>query len=199
MGRKLIISLIFVAGFSLFFYPFISHWFKTQNHYEVMTNYDHELDRMTEDDRLNQLNKAREYNESIHANGIPIHDPFSGEEDEVEENKSYFNLMQIDDTMGHLEIPDINIHLPIYHGVSEKVLTQGIGHMSNSSLPVGGNGTHSALTAHRGLPSTKLFRDLDQVEEGDVFFIHSLGETMAYQVDDIKVVLPTETDWLDID
>lgn len=198
-GRKLIIPLIFIAGFSLFFYPFISHWWKTKNHYEIMRNYDYELEKMTEDDRLAQLKEAEKYNQSIHTNGIPIYDPFSEDAEDATVNKSYFNVMKIEETMGHLEIPKINVHLPIYHGIGEKVLSQGVGHMSNSSLPIGGSGTHSALTAHRGLPSTKLFRDLDQVKEGDVFFIHSLGETLAYRVDDIQIVLPSETEWLDID
>lgn len=197
--RKVIISTIFIAGFSLFFYPFISHWLKTKTHYEIMRTYDYELERMTEDDRLVLLQKAQKYNQSIHESGIPIYDPFAEDAEEHGAAKSYFNMMKIDETMGHLEIPNINVHLPIYHGIGEKVLSQGVGHMSNSSLPVGGFGTHSALTAHRGLPSTKLFRDLDKVKEGDVFFIHTLGETLAYEVDDIQIVLPSETEWLDID
>ena len=101
--------------------------------------------------------------------------------------------------MGSLEIPVIDVRLPIYHGVSDDVLQRGVGHMSNSSLPVGGLGTHAALTGHRGLPSAELFRHLDEVQLGDVFYIHTLDDTLAYKVDDVRIVLPTAVDWLQID
>lgn len=98
--------------------------------------------------------------------------------------------------MGYVEIPDIDVNLPIYHGTSEEVLQDGAGHLEASSLPVGGEGTHAVISAHRGLPSAKLFSDLDELETGDVFFIHILNETHAYQVDQIQVVKPDELDSL---
>lgn len=197
MGRKIAILFLFIAGISLFFYPIVSHWLKTQVHYKVMRKYDEEVAKMSEEDRLLQLKKAEEYNEKISSHQKPIEDPFSTEE-EQEGFVGYFNMLQIGEAMAQIEIPSINVHLPIYHGVSEKVLSRGVGHMSNSSLPIGGLGNHAALTAHRGLPSTKLFRDLDKVKEGDVFYIHTLGEVLAYEVDQIKIVLPTETEWLEM-
>ena len=101
-----------------------------------------------------------------------------------------------DGIMGYVEIPDIDVNLPIYHGTSEEVLQDGAGHLEASSLPVGGEGTHAVISAHRGLPSAKLFSDLDELETGDVFFIHILNETHAYQVDQIQVVKPDELDSL---
>src|SRR5699024_5250001 len=108
-------------------------------------------------------------------------------------NMSYYNVLDIGETMGNIEIPSINVNLPIYHGISDDVLQEGIGHMSNSSFPVGGLGSHTALTGHRGLPSSKLFRDLDKVKNDDVFLIHTLDDTLAYKIDDIQIVLPNET------
>lgn len=100
--------------------------------------------------------------------------------------------------MGYIEISKINIKLPIYQGTSEEVLSHGIGHLDFSSLPIGGENTHTILTGHRGLPSAKLFTDLDKLSEGDLFYIHSLDKVLAYKVDQIKVVLPHETDDLQI-
>ncbi len=100
--------------------------------------------------------------------------------------------------MGYIEISKINIKLPIYQGTSEEVLSRGVGHLDYSSLPVGGENTHTILTGHRGLPSAKLFTDLDKLSEGDLFYIHSLDKVLAYKVDQIKVVLPYETDDLKI-
>lgn len=100
--------------------------------------------------------------------------------------------------MGYIEISKINIKLPIYQGTSEEVLSRGVGHLDYSSLPVGGENTHTILTGHRGLPSAKLFTDLDKLSEGDRFYIHSLDKVLAYKVDQIKVVLPHETDDLKI-
>lgn len=100
--------------------------------------------------------------------------------------------------MGYIEISKINIKLPIYQGTSEEVLSRGLGHLDYSSLPVGGENTHTILTGHRGLPSAKLFTDLDKLSEGDRFYIHSLDKVLAYKVDQIKIVLPHETDDLQI-
>lgn len=197
MVRKIIIPIIFITGFLIFFYPIVSNWLSTKDHYTVMSKHNEVLEQMTEDEKEKERKKAKEYNDSLNETAIPIADPFA--EDATETTVTgYFNVLDIGETMGSLEIPSINVKLPIYHGVSEDVLQQGIGHMSNSSFPIGGSGTHTALTGHRGLPSSKLFRDLDKVEVDDVFLIHTLDETLAYKVDDIQIVLPTETNWLDM-
>lgn len=197
MIRKLIIPIIFLTGFIIFFYPITSNWLSTKDHYTVMSKHNEVLKQMTEEEKKQEREKAEKYNESLNETVIPIEDPFAegGSQTTV---TGYFNVLDIGETIGSIEIPSINAKLPIYHGVSEDVLQQGIGHMSNSSFPIGGPGTHTALTGHRGLPSSKLFRDLDKVNEGELFFIHTLDETLAYKVDDIRIVLPHETNWLEM-
>ena len=198
MIRKLIIPIIFLTGFLIFFYPIISNWLSTKDHYTVMSKHNEVLKQMTEEEKKQEREKAEKYNESLNETTIPIEDPFA--EDVEETTKTgYYNVLDIGETMGSLEIPSIDVKLPIYHGVSDDVLQRGIGHMSNSSFPIGGLGTHTALTGHRGLPSSKLFRDLDKVNKDELFLIHTLDETLAYRVDDIQIVLPNETNWLQLD
>src|SRR5690606_1931225 len=196
--RKYVAPMIFVFGVLIFFYPIVGNWLSTKDHYEVISSHNEVIAQMREQEKEREREKAKQYNESITERDIPIVDPFSEDAKEQTETRSYYNVLNIGEAMGTLEIPSINVNLPIYHGVSEAVLSQGIGHLSNSSLPIGGLGTHAALTGHRGLPSSKLFRDLDKMEIGDLFYIHMLDETLAYKVDKIDVVLPTETNWLEI-
>lgn len=198
MIRKLVIPAVFLTGLLIFFYPIISNWLSTKDHYTVMSKHNEALQQMTEKEKAKEKEKAQKYNETLNETEIPIEDPFSEGAMETAVT-GYFNVLDIGETMGSLEIPSIQVKLPIYHGVSEDVLQQGIGHMSNSSFPIGGVGTHTALTGHRGLPSSKLFRDLDKVKLNEHFFIHTLDETLAYKVNDIQVVLPSETTWLQID
>ncbi|MEI3606075.1 class C sortase [Pseudogracilibacillus sp. SE30717A] len=198
MIRKLVIPAVFLTGLLIFFYPIISNWLSTKDHYTVMSKHNEALQQMTEKEKAKEKEKAQKYNETLNETEIPIEDPFSEGATETAVT-GYFNVLDIGETMGSLEIPSIQVKLPIYHGVSEDVLQQGIGHMSNSSFPIGGVGTHTALTGHRGLPSSKLFRDLDKVKLNEHFFIHTLDETLAYKVNDIQVVLPSETTWLQID
>lgn len=196
MFKKWIVPTVFLIGAIIFLYPLASNWLSDKEHHTVISEHNKVLHQMTEDEKKQEAKKAEQHNESLQESAIPITDPFSEEEEVEETTTGYYDVLNIGETMGSVEIPSLNINLPIYHGVGEEVLQQGVGHMSNSSFPVGGLGTHTALTAHRGLPSSKLFRDLDKVNKGDLFFIHTLGETLAYKVDDIKIVLPTETNWL---
>lgn len=196
---KFVIPAVFIIGMLIFFYPIIGNWLSTKDHYTVITKHNEALAEMSEAEKQQEKAKAAEYNETLTEEEIPIVDPFSEDYEEEEETiTGYHNVLDIGETMGSIEIPSINVELPIYHGISEEVLSQGIGHMSNSSFPVGGLGTHTALTGHRGMPSSKLFRDLDKVEVNEVFYIHTLDETLAYEVDDIQVVLPSETNWLEM-
>lgn len=199
--RKFVVPIVFIIGMSIFFYPIIGKWINAQEHHTVISKHNEVLAQMSEEEKQIEKEKAEKYNESLTEGEIPIVDPFSEDVDEAdldESDASYFDVLDIGETMGTIEIPSINVELPIYHGISEDVLSQGIGHMSNSSLPVGGLGTHSALTGHRGMPSSVLFRNLDKVTEDDLFYIHTLDETLAYKVDDIKIVLPSETNWLEM-
>ncbi len=197
MLRKFIIPAVFIIGFLIFFYPIVSNWLSTKDHYTVISKHNEVLAQMTEEEKKQEREKAQEYNDSLNETAIPIEDPFA-EDDAQTTITGYFNVLDIGETIGSIEIPSINAKLPIYHGVSDDVLQQGIGHMSNSSFPIGGPGTHTALTGHRGLPSSKLFRDLDKMKNGELFFIHTLDETLAYKVDDIRIVLPDETNWLEM-
>ena len=136
------------------------------------------------------LKKAVEYNKKLLGN-VVLTDPFDPEAVE-KQNEDYDNILNIagDGVMGAVEIPSIDVYLPIYHGTDSKSLEKGAGHLENSSFPVGGKGTHSIISAHTGLPSAKMFDNLTEVKEGDIFYIHVLNRTLAYEVNQIKVVLP---------
>lgn len=199
---KYVIPIMFIIGILIFFYPLIGNWLSTKDQYTVISRHNEVLAKMSEEKKNEERSKAKEYNDSLIGSEVPILDPFTDMTNDNslvnDENSGYYNVLDIGETMGSIEIPSIDVNLPIYHGVGEEVLSQGIGHMSNSSFPVGGLGTHTALTGHRGLPSSKLFRDLDKVEKDELFYIHTLDETLAYKIEDIQVVLPSETNWLEM-
>ena len=146
------------------------------------------------------IKKAREYNKSLIGISSFL-DPFSQEDGNQTEDDIYNNLLKIDDTgmMGYIDIPKINILLPVYHGTSEEVLQSGIGHLKNTSLPVGGKSSHAVLSGHRGLGHAKMFTDLNRMEIGDVFYIKVLHYTFAYEVDQILTVEPQDTKALAIE
>src|SRR5699024_6067411 len=177
---KYVVPIMFFIGILIFFYPIIGNWLSTKDHYTVITRHNEALAKMSEEKKKEERNKAIEYNDSLIGAELPISDPFAEMTDDptmiANQSKAYYIVLDIGETMGSIEIPSIDVKLPIYHGVGEEVLSQGIGHMSNSSFPVGGLGTHTALTGHRGLPSSKLFRDLDKVEKDELFYIHTLDE-----------------------
>ena len=145
-----------------------------------------------------ELKKAEAYNEALLPSILP--DSFAIA-DAIEEDQTYMNTLNIagDEMMGIVEIPKIDIKLPIYHTTEEDVLKQAAGHLEGSSLPIGGKSTHSVISAHRGLPSASLFTDLDQLKKGDHFLIHVLNETLCYEVDKISVVKPEETSALAVE
>ncbi|PWE75317.1 class C sortase [Bacillus cereus] len=192
MKRNIIFGCIFVLGLGIFLYPTISNWFATQTHYSQVSSYDAKVKALQKGDLERREKEAKEYNKRVQGSTQTFADPFA-EKEKIGE-KSYADALNIGDVMGYVEIPKIKVKLPIYQGTSEKVLSRGVGHLDKSSLPVGGEGTHTVLTGHRGLPSALLFTDLDKMKETDVFYIHSLGKVLAYQVDQIKVVLPSETE-----
>lgn len=198
--------LVLLVAFSVLVYPSISTWLNEKNSSRAVASYDENVAKLQEEERCRMLEDAREYNQRL-VGSTALLDPFAQEETgEVpeadaakeardKEREEYQSLLNTDvlGTMGYVEIPCIDVRLPIYHGTKEAVLQVGIGHLQGTSLPVGGESTHTVLTGHRGLPSKKLFTDLNLVKEGDVFFIKVLGETLAYEVDQILTVLPEET------
>lgn len=190
---------LFLAGFGLVVYPAASNYLAEISQSGVIEDYQNEVGDLKEAQRQELLEKAREYNRLLEEN-VVLTDPFDAA-GLAEQNEEYEELLntQGNGMMGYLEVPQVDIFLPVYHGTADETLKRGAGHLVNSSLPVGGKATHAVLSAHRGLPSAKLFTDLDKVQEKDVFYLHILGETYAYEINQIKVVLPQETRDLLID
>lgn len=182
---EILIWIMFIVGFLIFAYPTISDQWNTYRQSRLISNYESAMEEMSPEDFSAEWAKAEAYNKTITYNDF-TGDVFSGEEDSLE-GTEYWSVLNIgnDGIMGYLMIPKINQTIPIYHGTSDKVLQKAIGHLSGTSLPIGGEGTHSVVAAHRGLPSAKLFTDVDQLKEGDKFYAHILDKTFAYEVDQI--------------
>ena len=188
MKKKLlnfISVLLFLAGFGIFAYPTISNQWNTYRQSRLITNYENTLEDMEPEDYSREWETARNFNDVLKENNL-YGDAF-GEGMEELTDTEYWGILNVagDGVMGYLSVPKINIRLAIYHGTGEEVLQTGIGHLNGSKLPIGGEGTHSVLAAHRGLPSARLFTDIDQMERGDRFYIHVLDEILAYEVDEI--------------
>lgn len=190
-------GLLFLIGLSILLYPLISDKWNRYRDSELINQYDTAVANDTVSPKIEDMFlAAREYNEQIKEESIP--DAFSIRDGITDE--TYEALLNIgsDGMMGYVEIPVIGENIPIYHYTTEESLKKGAGHLFGSSLPIGGENTHAIISAHRGLPSAKLFTDLNLVEDGDVFYIHVLNKTLAYQVDQILTVKPEETESLGI-
>lgn len=190
MKNKLInifLILALVAGLSLLLYPTVSDYWNSLHASQAVASYDQAVKSMDEDKYDELLQRAGQYNRDLFLRGtlFALTD---------EEREDYNSQLDIDGSgvMGYIEIPTIKVSLPIYHGTSDDVLQVAVGHLEWSSLPVGGESTHCVLSGHRGLPSAKLFTNLDQLAEGDLFVIRTLDEVLTYEVDRILIVLPSE-------
>ena len=190
---NLIFGIIFIVGLAVFLYPSVSNYVNTRNQSRAISNYEELLNSISEEDYSKIWNEALAYNEELEKR--PLN--FNLSEEEL---KKYNSVMDATGTgiIGYIEIENIGVNLPIYHGTEESVLQVGIGHLEGTSFPTGTLSTHVALSGHRGLPSAKLFSDLDQMIEGDTFLLHILDQTFAYQVDQIKIVLPEDVNDLAI-
>lgn len=187
--------LIFAAGAGIFLYPAVSNLLAERNQQNVIRTYRKSVEQLDEETLRREWSAAVEYNENLA--GDPVHDPFVlGSGYVLPDNYEDVLNLNGDGMMGYVEIPDIDVYLPIYHGTEEETLKKGAGHLDVTALPIGGDGNHAVLSAHRGLPSAKLFTRLDETEIGDVFYIHVLNETLAYEVDQINVVLPEQLKFL---
>lgn len=194
----LIIALIFIiVGGCIFLYPNVSNYFAEKNQTEAIREYSEAVSNFNQEKIDEELQKAQTYNENL--SGEPVHDPFV-EGSGYAMPKNYKEVLNIaeDGVMAYVEIPKISVYLPIYHGTSSEVLEKGVGHIESTSLPIGGISTHSVLTGHTGLPSAELFTRLDELVEGDIFYIHILNEVLTYKVYEIKVILPDEISELQI-
>ena len=205
MKRKILAILAILlglAGLGVLLYPSVSNWIEQAKQRRQIAAYQEAQAQMEQERRAALLAEADRYNQKLAELGISF-DMLGEAEKEalLIDGKSYDELLLAEDSgvMGYLEIEKIKLKLPIYHGVSEEALESGVGHLEGTSLPVGGETTHAILFGHRGLPSAKLFTDLDQLEEGDHFLIHVLNETLCYEVDKISVVKPEETSSLAVE
>ena len=205
MKRKILTVLAILlglAGLGVLLYPSVSNWMEQAKQRRQIAAYQEAQAQMEQKRRAALLAEADRYNQKLAELGISF-DMLGEAEKEalLIDGKSYDELLLAEDSgvMGYLEIEKIKLKLPIYHGVSEEALESGVGHLEGTSLPVGGETTHAILFGHRGLPSAKLFTDLDQLEEGDHFLIHVLNETLCYEVDKISVVKPEETSSLAVE
>lgn len=187
-----LIALLFLAGLSVALYPAVSDYVNSKSQSKAVATYLERMEQLDDSQIESLLAEARAYNESVRTRP----DRFQPEDGELE---AYMRLLGSDGgAVGYMEIESIGVSLPIYMGDDEAALQVGVGTMPGSSLPIGGAGTHSVLMAHRGLPTSRLFTDLDQVEQGDTFVLHVLGQTLTYEVDQILVVEPDEISELDI-
>lgn len=193
----LIFTIVFIVGILITLYPTISNLINTSKYTNVIYKYNEESDNMSKEKIEQLLMQAYKYNNSL--SKTSIYDVFLNSK--VKTNTDYDNLLNFDNTgiIGYISIPKINIRLPIYHGIKEDVLNKGVGHLEGSSLPIGGIGTHAVLAAHRGLPSSRLFTDLDKLEIGDIFNIYVFDYKLVYQVDKVTVVEPNDLHELELD
>lgn len=192
---NLVICIIFLAGLSLLLYPFVANQWNNYRQKQLISGYEQVVSEKEAAEGIDydaERKKAEDYNEALLPCVLP--DSFALAESSGVD-PVYMNTLNIagDEMMGSVEIPKINIKIPIYHTTEEEVLNKGAGHLEGSSLPVGGANTHAVISAHRGLPSASLFTDLDQMKVGDHFLLHVLDETLCYEVDKISVVKPENT------
>ena len=196
---SLFLVLIFLIGAGILFYPTVSDLWNNYRNQQLISEYTEVVETMESEDFSEIWAEAREYNAQHTVNTIL--DAFDEEEGDYVLSHPYDQVLNPtgNEIMGYLEIPKISVKLAIYHGIGTEAWENGCGHIEGTSLPIGGVGTHSVLSAHRGLPSAKLFTDLDQLEIGDLFYITVLDEKLAYKVDQILTVLPEETEDLAIE
>lgn len=198
---NLVIGIIFLAGLSLLLYPFVANQWNNYRQKQLISGYEQVVSDKEAAEGIDydaERKKAEDYNEALLPCVLP--DSFALAESSGVDTV-YMNTLNIagDEMMGSVEIPKINIKIPIYHTTEEDVLNKGAGHLEGSSLPVGGANTHAVISAHRGLPSASLFTDLDQMKVGDHFLLHVLDETLCYEVDKISVVKPEDTSALAVE
>ena len=186
------LTLGFLVGICILLYPAFSDYWNSKTQSRAIVDYESVLDNLDPADYSAIFQAAYDYNKALYETDFPLTD--------YREVPGYYDTLRVteNDMIGYLKIDRIGVELPIYHGTSEKVLSMGVGHLEGSSLPVGGENTHSVMSAHRGLPSAKLFTDLDRMEKGDTFQIIILDQVLTYQVDYITVIEPTNVSDLQI-
>ena len=187
-----IIVLMLVSGLCLTLYPSFSNWWNARLQTRAIIKYDQTVSQMDNAEKERIIAKAEEYNRKLAELSDPLGKP--------KEIAGYEDILDITGTgiMGYITIPKINVYLPVYHGTSAEVLNVAVGHLQGTTLPIGGNSRHAVISAHRGLPSAKLFTDIDQLVEDDTFTITILDEVLTYEIDQIETILPSDTEKLRI-
>ncbi len=200
IGRIVLVLLLFLSAFALMIYPFVANYVFENRTDSLVQTVEESAEQIDDGKRAEELELARRYNEMIASGHIQLQDPFvKNETNEFADNYDSLLCMTEDGVMGFIKIPSIDVSLPIYHGTDEYTLEVGAGHLQGTSLPIGGTGTHSVITGHTGLSNAKLFTDLSELEIGDIFLLSVYGENLAYEIDQIKTVLPYELEDLAVD
>lgn len=191
-GKKKIWPLVvlFIAGFVIMMYPIISNYYYRIEANNQILDFTENAKKLDNNEILRRIELAEAYNSVLDPSRLA--DPYT--EKEKEGIAEYARMLEVKEKIGFVEIPKIDTNLPIYAGTSNEVLNKGVGHLEGTSLPIGGKSTHTVLTAHRGLPSARLFRDLDKLEKGDIFYVHNIQTVLAYEVDQILTVDPSNFD-----
>lgn len=191
--RQILAACLLLAGLGVFLYSPISAFVNERSQTEVIDNYENAVRALTDEERAQSFERAQAYNEALVGGQGAVRDPFSEESQDGEpQEDTVINFAKVGEVMGYVQIPKIDVKAPIYEGTSEDVLQQGIGWLKGTSLPVGGDSTHSVLTGHRGLPTAKLFTDIDRLEIGDEFFVRNSTEILAYRVFEKNIVEPND-------
>ena len=180
------IILIFVLGLMIAIYPIISNYYYTVENNNQVKDFQEAVSEMPDKEVLERIDLAKAYNDTLDPSRLA--DPYTERQKKGVEN--YARMLEVREKIGYIDVPKINQQIPVYAGTSEDILQHACGHLEGTSLPIGGKDTHAVITAHRGLPQVKLFRDLDKMEVGDLFFFTNVKETLAYKVDQILVVEP---------
>ncbi|OUL10424.1 class C sortase [Sedimentibacter sp. SX930] len=191
--------MVFTVGLGIFAYPIVSNYLYERAADSVNNDFDSSVAKITDSEVDERLKLAEAYNALLSgdSDSAALADPYTQEQMDAG-LQEYARMLEVGEQIGHVVIPKLALDVPIYAGTSEAVLQKGIGHMEGTSLPIGGNNTHAVLTGHRGLPEAELFTELDELEIGDKFYIKYIGGTLAYQVDQIKVVEPTDLSELSV-
>ena len=193
-GLTLILLLILLIGAGLIAYPSFANWWNSFHQSRAVASYAETAANMNTEEYERIISKAQAYNRKLSRSGIL----WTLDEDEEKEYKEQLDI-GTSGIMGYIDIPKIDVMLPIYHGIDESILQVAVGHIPGTSLPVGGEGSHCVVSGHRGLPSARLFTDIDKLVEGDTFTITVLNKTLTYEVDQIRTVLPTDLSDLQIE
>lgn len=186
--RLVLTTIIFLIGLAIASYPFISQWYYRLEAQDQVVQFEQAKSDLDSNVLAERIRLAHAYNQILDPSKLG--DPYTNVQKEAV--SEYARMLEVQEKLGHVEIPKINEDIPIYAGTSEEVLQKGAGHLEGTSLPVGGDSSHTVITAHRGLPSAKLFTALDKLDVGDVFYIHNIEGVLAYRVDQILTVEPSD-------